>query len=171
MLEACAIRGYSHWSVTSAAHAPTSVEPNRGICPALRVTGPSVSFMRPGWATLLRAEPRGAWFGRRLGLLVAADRRLVFRRLARAARHVLLPIAPCRFQAGIRLLTGGRNHLLDGSPGILMVIELGRRGALRLAEVGIALEVVGQRREAHRKVVPIAQPNAQRPVRGEGQIA
>src|SRR5262245_13982058 len=127
-----------------------------GHTPASRVIARSVSFMRPDWATLLRAEPRGAWLGRRLGFLVAARRWLVLRRLARAARYVLLPVAPRRLQAGIGLLTGGRNHLLDGPAGILMVIELGRRGALRLAEVSIALEVVGQRREAHREVVPIA---------------
>src|SRR5262245_43446118 len=131
----------------------------------------AVSFMRPDWATLLRAEPRGAWFSGRLGFLVAACRGLVLCRLARAARYVLLPVAPRRLQSGIGLLTGGRNHLLDGPAGILMIIELGGRGALGLAEVSIALEVVGQRREAHREVVPVAQPHAKRPVRGEGQIA
>ena len=52
-----------------------------------------------------------------------------------------------------------------------MVEQLGRGGALRLAHVRIALEVVGERREAHREVVAVAQPHAQRPVGRKRQVA
>src|SRR5262245_29709542 len=145
MPEACAIRGYSYSSITRAARARLRL-PTRAHAGISARVGRSVSFMRRPRATLLRAEPRGrAWLGRCLSFLVASHRRLVLCRLARAALDVLFPIAPRSLEAGIGLLTGRRHHLLDGSAGILMVIELSRGGALRLAEVGIALKVVGQR--------------------------
>src|SRR5215510_3538212 len=161
MPEACAIREYSYPSITCTARVPGLPIPTRVHADIPARVGRPVSFMRRSWATLLRAEPRGrAWLGRCLSFLVASCRRLVLGGLARAARDVLLPVAPCRLETGIGLLIGGRDHLLDGAAGILMVIELGRRGALRLAEVGIALEVIGQCRKAHREVVPVAQPHA-----------
>src|SRR5581483_4666193 len=114
---------------------------------------------------------RRAGRSRCFGLLVARLRGLVFGSLARAALHVLLAIAPRRLEARIGLLGVDRHHLLDRPAGILVIVELGRCRALRVAGIGIALEMIGQRREADREVVAVAQAHAERPVGRERQVA
>src|SRR4029079_11475422 len=97
--------------------------------------------------------------------------RVVLGFLARAALHVLLAVAPGALQPGVGLLRVDRNHPLHSPARVLGVVQIGRRRALRLAQLRVALEVVRQRREADREVVAVAQAHAQRAVGGEGQIA
>src|SRR5690606_34168911 len=95
--------------------------------------------------------------------------RLVLGNLARAPGHVLLAIAERGLELRIRLVAARGHGLLHARARVLMVEELGRRGALRLAHVLVALEVVRKRREAHRKIVAVAKPDAHRAVGGVGQ--
>src|SRR5262245_31545416 len=102
----------------------------------------------------LHSGARWRGWRRGIGLLLHLVRvLLVFGLLARAARHELPAVAECRPQAGVGLLRGKRQRLLHRAAGILMIEELGRRRALLLADIGIALEVIGQRREADREVI------------------
>src|SRR5262245_48277709 len=150
-------------------------KPPQGSMRVTRPRGPR-PVARPGHALklLLGADAhtggRLCW-GRRRGLGLLVQARVELHLLARAALHELLAVAERRLQRRVGLLGAERQRLLDRPAGILMVVELGRGRALRLARLGVALEVVGQRREADREVIAVAQAHADGAVGGERQIA
>src|SRR5690606_40348162 len=83
--------------------------------------------------------------------------------------HVLLAVAERRLELRVGRVAAGLYGLLHARARVLMVVERGRRRALRVADLLVALEVVRQRREADREVVAVAEPHAHGPVGGVRQ--
>ena len=97
--------------------------------------------------------------------------RNIFGFLARATLNVLFPIAKSAAKAGIGLLALGRNRLFHRAARVLVIVELDRCGAMRLANVGVARKMVWQCRETDREIITIAQSHANSSVGSKWQCA
>ena len=85
--------------------------------------------------------------------------------LARAPVDDLFAIAEREFQLCVWVLVFETDSLIDRPAGIWIVIQLGRSRAFRGTPIGVLGEVAWQRREAHRKIITVAEADADRSIR------